>query len=63
MDIESSSEEDETMADNQNKDPNDRDKKNKDLTRRSANPNFGHNKKRSMYDSDTNGPLNLIGGI
>lgn len=61
LDLESSSEEDETLADNQNKDPND--KKSKDLIRRSANPNFGHNKKRSMYDSDTNGPLNLIGGI
>jgi len=29
--------------------------------RRSANPNFGHSKKRSMYDSDTNDMSKMLG--
>ena len=51
---ESSSEENDVSIDNANNVDN-------RGIRRSANPNFGHNKKRSMYDSDTNDMSKLLG--
>ena len=51
---ESSSEENDISIDNTNN-------PDKRGIRRSANPNFGHNKKRSMYDSDTNDMNKILG--
>ena len=49
------------MAEESSSEENDASVENNAGVRRSANPNYGHGKKRSMYDSDTNDMSKMLG--